>query len=126
MEYLETMEMSRLVERVHYSLAYNEESNSLYYIDFDTPEEAWNLQELNNGEDELENSLDGCEAHAIDVLKTQILRLMPQEEEQNYTEMESGLHFTKHPDGEWSFTYSKGIFSPRQCEVLTRIETATK
>ena len=129
MAYLETTEMSRLVGQVHYALAYNEETNSLYYIDFDTPEEAWNLQELNNGEEdelELENSLDECEAHAIDTLKIQILRLMPQEKEQNYIEMESGLHFTKHPDGEWSFTYSKGLFSPRQCEVLTRIETATK
>ena len=132
MEYQETMGMSRLVGRVYYALAYNEETNSLYYIDFDTPEEVWNLQELNNGEeDELEfseNSLELCENHATDTLKTQILRLMPQADlgEQDYTEMEGGLHFAKRPDGTWSFTFDKQHFTEPQIRVLSRIEELTK
>ena len=131
MAYFETMEMSRLVGQVHYALAYNEETNSLSYIDFDTPEDSWNLQELNNGEDDeldSENTLEVCENHAIDILKTQILRLMPQAElgEQDYTEMEGGLHFAKRPDGTWSFTFDKQHFTKPQIRVLSRIEELTK
>ena len=126
MKYQETEQMEILVERVREGLS----GELNHYIDFDTPEGVWELQELNNGEeDELdsENSLEVCEIHAIDILKTQILRLMPQADlAQDYTEMEDGLHFAKRPDGSWSFVYEKNIFTEPQRRVLSRIEELTK
>ena len=123
MLYQESVEMNEFVELVRLGLAYNPESGNYFLIPFNYPADSWEYYE---GEERTGGVWTPSEVHAISTIKDNILRLLPQDEGDEMVDMECGLQFEKRPDGTWTFSFDKGVFSPAQCEVLARIEELTK